>query len=414
MVGGPQLTEMRRRLQARKGFIKKRRVLQVLTLLSLITVQNAMNIIFTLGCAAGVLRYSQLLRKKAYDKPTGFRDIFPGFKRISLDDFSSAQYLDLFRFRKKHVKKHLNYLRRFRGFPETVRYHYNTNRPGDFYKFTLEELYLMTLYSLSRPYRVLDIAITFGRTPAEVSVGLSFFGTQLFEIAKEYLQDVDPDNCWFDYTEARKSSDAIRAKGIPLPRTTVYCDGTHRRCCNPSNPEEQTMCYNRYIRGTSLKFVNCSTAQGVTLLCLGPFVGKNHDSNCAEQGDMYDKLYSLLNFPAHNWCGVAYGDCAFPTRFPVVASYNPATNDHQRRFNKKMSKGRISVEWSFCGPVNTFPGIDFKKRNKVGHGFARYYLIAVWLFNLKTIHYGSLTSKYFKCKPPSLEKYLGVPDNSLD
>ena len=119
MVGGPQLTEMRRRLQARKGFIKKRRVLQVLTLLSLFTVQNAMNIMFTLGCAAGVLRYSQLLTKKAYDKPTGFRDIFPGFKRISLDDFPSPQYLDLFRFRKKHVKKHLNYLRRFRGFPET-------------------------------------------------------------------------------------------------------------------------------------------------------------------------------------------------------------------------------------------------------------------------------------------------------
>jgi len=414
MAGNPQLTEMKRRKDARKGFLAMRRILRVLITLTLIQLPTAANNFLMFGYAADELRIGQKLRTRAYSHPTGFRDIFPNFKRLTLEDFPAAQYLDLFRFRKKHVKKHLTYLRRFRGFPDTVRYHYNSKRPGDFYKYTLEELYLMMLYSLSRPYRVLDIAITFGRTPAEVSVGLSYFGTEIFDIAKEYLQDVDPNACWFDFEEAQRSCRAIRKKGVPLPDTTVYTDGTHRRCCNPGNRAEQNLCYNRYIRGTSMKFVNCSTAQGLTLLCLGPFVGKNHDSNCAEQGDMFTKLYRLLNFPNQNWCGLAYGDCAFQTRFPVVSSYNPANNDQQRRFNKNMAKGRISVEWSFCGPVQTFPGIDFKKRNKVGHQFARYYLIAVWLYNLKTIHYGNVTSNYFKCKPPTLEKYLGVPDNSLD
>lgn len=414
MARGPQLTEMRRRLKSRGEFIKNSRILQVLIVISLLQQHTPANNMVTLGLGTGLFRFRQLLRMKAYSQPTGFRDIFPNFMRQTLDSFPSPQYLDTFRFRKSHVKKHLNYLRRHRGFPRIVRYYYNANKPGDFYKFTLEELYLMTLYSLSRPYRVVDIAVTFGRCPAEVSVGLSYFGTQLFDIAKQYLQEVDPNNCWFDFEEAQRSCNAIRAKGAPLPDTAVYADGTHRRCCNPSDPNDQTMCYNRYIRGTSLKFINCSTAQGLTLLCLGPFVGRDHDSNCAAQGDMYGKLYRLLNFPAENWCGLAYGDCAFTTRFPVVSSYNPANNDFQRRFNRRMSRGRISVEWSFCGPVNTFPGIDFKKRNKVGHQFGRDYVIAVWLFNLKTIHYGSLTSKYFNCQPPSLEKYLGVPDNSLD
>jgi len=79
----------------------------------------------------------------------------------------------------------------------------------------------------------------------------------------------------------------------------------------------------------------------------------------------------------------------------------------QLNFNKVMSKMRICVEWEFADLYNQFAFISFKQNQKLYlQPVAKYFIVSTILKNCKTCLYGSQTSQYFQCDPPSLEQYL--------
>ena len=104
-----------------------------------------------------------------------------------------------------------------------------------------------------------------------------------------------------------------------------------------------------------------------------------------------------------------YGDAAYPLSPYLQKVYQGAAlTQAQQRFNTKMSKARVAVEWSFGDISNQWGYLAMKKQQKVLlQPVAMYYRVAALLTNLRTIvRYGNEVSQEFSLWPPSLQEYL--------
>ena len=112
---------------------------------------------------------------------------------------------------------------------------------------------------------------------------------------------------------------------------------------------------------------------------------------------------------------VVYGDPAYGLNRNILAPFRGAAlTEDEKRFNKAMSKVRVSVEWGFGKICQYFAFLDFKKNLKVLlQPVAKYYAVGALMTNCHTCLYGSLTSTFFEVNPPSLETYLMNEWNSL-
>ena len=68
-----------------------------------------------------------------------------------------------------------------------------------------------------------------------------------------------------------------------------------------------------------------------------------------------------------------------------------------------MSSVRVSVEWIFGDIINYFKFLDFQL-SAVG----KMYIVSVLLQNqnARSCFYGSTTSEFFDCEPPTIEEYF--------
>ena len=85
---------------------------------------------------------------------------------------------------------------------------------------------------------------------------------------------------------------------------------------------------------------------------------------------------------------------------------NPTTAD-QLDFNQRMLSTRVSVEWVLGDVIERFRFTDYHKMQKIGlSAVSKQYFVSALLSNARTCMYGSVTSRYFDCQPPTLEAYL--------
>ena len=72
-----------------------------------------------------------------------------------------------------------------------------------------------------------------------------------------------------------------------------------------------------------------------------------------------------------------------------------------------MSSVRQAMEWIFCDIVNFFKFLDFKKNLNIGLSpVGKMYIVSALLHNARSCFYGTITSKYFECKPQVVEAYF--------
>ena len=72
-----------------------------------------------------------------------------------------------------------------------------------------------------------------------------------------------------------------------------------------------------------------------------------------------------------------------------------------------MSSVRQAVKWIFGDIVNFCKLLDFKKNFKIGLSpIYKMYIVSALLHNTRSCFYGTITSKYFECKPPITEEYF--------
>jgi hypothetical protein len=79
------------------------------------------------------------------------------------------------------------------------------------------------------------------------------------------------------------------------------------------------------------------------------------------------------------------------------------------KFNHWMSSIRISIEHAFGYTGNLWSFIGYpKKQRKGAMPVGTYFTIAVLLSNIMVCLRGNISSKRYRCQPPSLEDYLQV------
>lgn len=137
----------------------------------------------------------------------------------------------------------------------------------------------------------------------------------------------------------------------------------------------------------------------------GPIAGRHHDAFMLYESNLLLKLEEKFRVPN---VYTLYGDPAYPLRQHILAPYRGAVlTAAQQLFNKKMSKVRESVEWTFGKVVQYFAFLDFRKNLKVLlQPIGKYYVVGALLINCHTCLYGSQTSDYFCMPPPNLHAYL--------
>lgn len=86
--------------------------------------------------------------------------------------------------------------------------------------------------------------------------------------------------------------------------------------------------------------------------------------------------------------------------------HNPVGVDEQQ-FNERMSRVRVSVEWSFGEIIEKYRFTDFKKMMKTGLSpVAKQYAVSTIFQNAHNCIYPAKCSQTFECPPPVLEDYF--------
>ena len=103
-----------------------------------------------------------------------------------------------------------------------------------------------------------------------------------------------------------------------------------------------------------------------------------------------------------------YGDQAYPLSQHLLCPFKgPVLTLRQKKFNKKMGKLRVSVEWAFRDILVNFAFLDFKKNQKVlWQPLGQQCSVTALLTNCHTCLYGNVCCRNFSCPPPGLEEYL--------
>ena len=109
-----------------------------------------------------------------------------------------------------------------------------------------------------------------------------------------------------------------------------------------------------------------------------------------------------------SWTAYLNGESRAGT-WPIMWQHVPIRGKH-KILTTRMSKARISVEWTFKEIKKYYTHVDVTRKMVVGKSpVGLWYYAAALLLNFRTCLYGSQTSRYFNCHPPSLESYMNLP-----
>jgi hypothetical protein len=141
-----------------------------------------------------------------------------------------------------------------------------------------------------------------------------------------------------------------------------------------------------------------------------PIEGRRHDAFMLGVSGLSDKLCRLTKRNGDPY--VIYGDPAYGLSLNILAPFCGAQlTAEEKKFNKQMSKVRISVEWGFGKIGQNVAFLDFKNNLKVLlQPIGKYYTVASILINCHTCLYGSLTSTYFNLNPHHWRHICSITD----
>ena len=92
----------------------------------------------------------------------------------------------------------------------------------------------------------------------------------------------------------------------------------------------------------------------------GPIEGRRHDAFMLAVSGVCEKLQQLEDVNGDVY--VVYGDPAYGLNRNILAPFRGAAlTEDEKRFNKAMSKVRVSVEWGFGKICQYFAFLDLKK-----------------------------------------------------
>ena len=310
------------------------------------------------------------------------------YDRFRLENFSEAEFVTNFRFKKDDIDPLMNALQ------------INDEYTGpNGIKWSGIEGLCAVLRRLAYPNRLLDIVPLFGRHKTELSVIINKMVLDMYSKNLYTLNTVFQP--WLQHADFAK---AVTEKGAVLKNIWGFLDGTQGRICRPHDGQESV--FNGHKRIHSLKYQSLICPNGIIAHFFGPVEGRRHDSAMYYQSGL-DELISDIVDDDNNQLAI-YGDSAYAFRRYLVTPFKGANlSQLQHDFNANMSAMRASVEWGFAKMFSEFAFLDYHKNLKVYlQPVAKYYFVGAVLINAHTCLYGSQTGQYFGLQAPSLDEYF--------
>ncbi len=270
-----------------------------------------------------------------------------------------------------------------------------------------ETLLMIYFYRLHYPSRYRpEMEVIFGMQSSHLSRAISHFSRALYQLAIRYLTDV---SIW--HAKMLHYAAKVYAKCKVLDCVWGFVDGTFRPICRPKMHQQQ--CYSGHKHAHGLKYQGVVTPDGFIACLHGPWPGCRHDATMLQESNMLEQLIELMpeneaNGPVYS----LYGDDAYPRSQHLLGGFrNPPANTPEAKFNQRMARSRMAVEWGFELVMSNWSYVNFKPLSRVYLSpCGRHYVNACFLTNLLNCMDGNKTANYFDCWPMSVEEYLSMID----
>lgn len=216
--------------------------------------------------------------------------------------------------------------------------------------------------------------------------------------------------CSISVYETAITNDLLPGQGLPADaeRCALFADGTRFRISRPAGPyhvQKATFSGDKKFHNHGVQGV--MGADGIFYDVFDGPVGRHNDKRFMRDSLVNQRLALLQQGNPVQY--IVYVDKGYYYDTHVIcAAHGPGVvTQQQREDNYIMSMDRVSIEWSY-GKVHArvlfvtqprllkLQAVDVSKRVK----------IAFILTNIHTCLYGSQSSEYFHCAPPSLDEYF--------
>lgn len=149
------------------------------------------------------------------------------------------------------------------------------------------------------------------------------------------------------------------------------------------------------------------TPNGLFFRLFGPWEVHRHDMTLSYESSLDVIVPGALMIGSSQY--YIYGDAAYMVRPWLQAAFSGVMTDEQTACNSTMAVPRTAVEWGFEDVNQTCSALDYPRNLMLREGpVGLLDRTAAFLCNLRCCAYGSSTSSFFDCAPPSWEQYLGL------
>jgi nuclease HARBI1 len=348
---------------------------------------------------------------------------------VTIDGCSEEECYSQFRFLKRDLR-HLYIALRF---PDRIVLDNKSVILG-------EKAFLMMLYRMAYPRRLVDLEAFFGREYSTVSRCFTFVVNKMDDEHSHLIAD----NLDFflprfpEYNRVIKERIALSNNNMVPDRecmTAFFLDGTKREICRPlGNNNMQRAVYDGRLREHNLGFQGmsrtCSTSlsenasniipfdfisglsapDGIIMDLFGPIAGRHHDMIMVRESNINSRIRDVQLDNDQQY--VMYADKGYVDMTHLIAAYHGAElTVPQIQINGILALVRVSVEWCFGKITESQKYIDFPRSQQTQlQPVAKYYRLSTLLMNANTCLYGSQTSLFFGLKPPTLGEYFDCVD----
>ena len=281
---------------------------------------------------------------------------------------------------------------------------------------------LRGLYELVSASNKHDIARFFGRDWSAQSRAFTYFIEHLYDNFKHLVLDNLP--WWYRNGFFASSAEAIGKKmnlgddhknmiahfiDCNCLETCRVGGGPAEDGCNSArwDPNIQRAHYNGWKSLNGLKHQTVDNAFGFTVDLFGPTSLRRNDLTLLRLSNINERMAELQRGEEDQY--MTFGDSAYKRRSHLT-SYYADIDDLYRRWNRRMKRVRISIEWNYGTTASLFKYICCKRKLKVlqSTNVSKIYIVCTLLRNIYIALYGCQTSNYFDLDIPDnfLEKYL--------
>jgi hypothetical protein len=185
------------------------------------------------------------------------------------------------------------------------------------------------------------------------------------------------------------------------------CVPTRKGIGAPRNNNFMQMAfYNKWKKHHGIKSQSVELPNGMTMDLFGPISFRQNDLQVLNRSQFNQRMEALQQGGKKY---AVYGDGIFVTKSCLLRSYEgDDLTVREKKENRVMTKIRIAVEWSFglTGKLYKYVTNWYNLKLRKTKDISSYYFVATLLRNAHVCLYGSQTSKYFECMPPTLEDYF--------